>query len=214
MAKSLEQINREYLERKTCCQPQNGYAAKQKKLPAVAAVLSDILFYGAIFFLLLVAAVFTMNDDTNRSLAGYSVFQILSSSMESVYPKGSLVLVKETDVTEIMVGDDITFMMNETDTATHRVIEIAENYDGGQARGFKTQGTENARPDEGYVDERNAIGRVIFCVPMLGFILEQILENLLLVFIMFILAVILSFALRVLWGDKKQRKEQYLSGLN
>ena len=53
-------------------------------------------------------------------IVGLQVFTVLSGSMEPTYHVGALIYVKKTAPEDIQAGDVITFMLNETTTATHR----------------------------------------------------------------------------------------------
>ena len=57
-------------------------------------------------------------------VVGLQVFVVLSGSMEPTYRTGSLIYVKKVDPYTIQEGQPITFMMNETTVATHRVVGI------------------------------------------------------------------------------------------
>ena len=57
-------------------------------------------------------------------IVGLQVFTVLSGSMEPTYHVGALIYVKKTAPEDIQAGDVITFMLNETTTATHRVVAV------------------------------------------------------------------------------------------
>lgn len=101
---------------------------------------------------------------------GFQVFTVLSGSMEPQYPVGSVIYVKEVDTSELRVGDDITFMANETVVATHRIIEILPDQKDPDTLWFRTQGIANDAPDGSPVHCRNVIGKPVFMVPLLGFV--------------------------------------------
>ncbi len=103
-------------------------------------------------------------------LLGFTPYTVLSPSMTPKYPVGSLVYVKQIDPKDVEVGDDITFVMNEDlVVVTHRVIEVDE-----ASEYFKTQGIANDSPDGSPVYCENIIGKVYFCIPMLGFIASKV----------------------------------------
>ena len=86
-----------------------------KSLKKVWNVVSSILVaLVVILALLLVGA----------RVAGLQVFTVLSGSMEPTYHVGALIYVKKTAPEDIQAGDVITFMLNETTTATHRVVAV------------------------------------------------------------------------------------------
>lgn len=98
-------------------------------------------------------------------LLGYEMFSVLSSSMEPVYQKGSVVYVKPLSPDQIHVGDSITYRMSEgTDSlTTHRVVEIdPEN------QLFMTKGDANDSEDAEQVAFGRLVGKVSFSIPLLG----------------------------------------------
>jgi signal peptidase len=111
-----------------------------------------------------------------------------------------MILVKHTNANKIQIGDDITYLMDATNTITHRVVEIIENYNDSGDRGFQTQGVNNASPDPGYVYAANVVGVVVLHVPTLGAALTYLGGHIYIVFIMFGLLLGLSFALSKLFA--------------
>lgn len=103
-------------------------------------------------------------------LIGLQVYTVLSGSMEPVYQVGSLIYVKETDYRELEVGDDITFMLNETTIVTHRIVEILPDADDPTVLRFRTQGIANETADDVPVHFRNVLGKPVFTIPYLGYV--------------------------------------------
>lgn len=142
--------------------------------------------------LIVLCAVFLMGS----RMMGYHVYTVLSGSMEPEYMVGDLLYVKHVDsrdfsdikdkaelekakqekIDKIMsliedgslkVKDPITFMLNETTVATHRIVEIdTENYK------FITQGDANETTEE--VHFLNLVGEVSFSIPRLGYVSDFI----------------------------------------
>lgn len=100
---------------------------------------------------------------------GYEVYGILSGSMLPDYPIGSLVYVQHEDAKNIEVGDVITFdMAADSDVvATHRVVAINEDEES-----FVTKGDNNDTVDSNPVSFQRLIGKVVLCIPMLGYIAD------------------------------------------
>jgi len=171
-----------------------------KKTRTVFGIVSDALFYLAIIAVIFAAATYGAHG-APRPVAGFSIFTVLTQSMQSELPKGSLILVHHVNPQQLKVGDDITYMRDATTSVTHKVINIYEDYAGSGARGFQTKGVDNADPDPDIVYAGNVVGRVIFHVPAAGFAIEYIVSHVYLVFIIFGLCIILSFSLRGLFGN-------------
>lgn len=138
---------------------QNTEKQKKKK----SFLWGDLLFYGVLTVLIVGVVLLAGNSQQGpRSFAGFTVQTVLTSSMESVFPKGSLVVSRYTDPDTLEIGDDITFMASEDTTISHRIIGIVENYADTGQRAFKTQGVMNAAPDSELVPAVNVVGKVVF----------------------------------------------------
>ena len=138
--------------------------SKKIFIAAMAILLPLVLFFG------------TVAVNANNFF-GYSFFAVLSHSMYDEIPKGSLIVVRQTDPQLLKTGDNITYKRDRTTTVTHKVVEIHENYNYSGARGFRTMGINNTKPDSGIVNADSVIGVVSFCIPMLGFVLAYIADN-------------------------------------
>lgn len=167
-----------------------------KTVASVIARIVSLFFYAAI--LAIVVMVFLLGDQGGRPriLFGYSAYSVLSGSMQSEIPQGSLVLVQSVDPDTIQIGDDITYVNANRDLVTHRVISIAENYEQSGMRGFVTKGLENPYPDRDAVFADNVVGKVVFHHLLLGNILAYIRDRVWLVVLMAVLLILFFTALR------------------
>lgn len=102
-------------------------------------------------------------------LLGFQVYTVLSSSMEPAYKTGSLIYVRKTDPAAIGVGTPITFVLNGTTVATHRVIEVIPDENDPSMRCFRTKGDNNEVADGGVVHQNNVLGVPKFSFPYLGY---------------------------------------------
>jgi signal peptidase len=169
---------------------------------------STVLFYLVLIAAVLATLVFTNSrGGAPRDIFGYSYFTVLTTSMQSVLPKGSIVVTKNIPEKEIQIGDDITFFKDENVTVTHRVIEIRENYLDGK-RGFVTKGVDNRDPDTDIVTAQNIVGVVKLSVPKLGAVLSLVKENLLLTAVMFGLIVLISVCAKIFFTGGKQKSKK------
>ena len=181
--------------------PAKKPASKKK---TVMPIVSNVLFYGALLGILFGVFAATAKDDRPHDIFGYSYFTVLSKSMQSEIPKGSFVVTKRTEPTELKTGDDITFFKDFNTTITHRVIEIHENYNGSGERGFKTQGIENDEPDEVIVSAGNIVGKVVFHIPKAGEIMKNIAKNIWFIIAALALLMIFGISLRVYIKESKK----------
>ncbi|MBC8545223.1 signal peptidase I [Bianquea renquensis] len=132
-------------------------------------IIGEVVFYG-LLLLLIVAALFirTTGSGAPKSLAGYSGMIVLTESMQSEIPKGSLVIAKQVDPNTLQIGDDITYMANQTTSVTHRIVGIMENYENTGQRAFEAQGVMNSEPDRQPVPAVNVVGKVVYHSEVLG----------------------------------------------
>ena len=125
--------------------------------------------------------------------------------MQSEIPKGSLVIAQQVDPETLEIGDDITFMANQTTTVTHRIIGIIEDYEGTGQRAFETQGIMNDEPDAQPVPAVNVVGKVIFHSLVLGYIASFIGNYW--PFLLFALAVVIGLIIALKRIYKKEPKQ-------
>ena len=173
---------------------------------AKASVISDVLFYGTLILMVVFAVLFSRGAFGNQTFGGYSFYEVLTTSMESVYPRGSLIIIKETDPSELVVGDDIAFTIASNDLVTHRIIEIKEDFEGMGQRAFVTKGVDNALADGEEVLARNVVGKVTRGFPGLGTTFSWLGENLWSVVAFFLSLIALSFFLKKFWNGNKKRQ--------
>lgn len=180
----------------------------EEKKNHAGAILADILFYVSIAVLVFAAFAYGADKSQVKTFFGYSYMNVLTTSMQSEIPQNSFILVKNVDPAEIEIDDDITYMTNQSQTVTHRVIDIFENYNDMGMRGFVTQGIENPNPDEEVVYAENVVGVVKVVVPELGAGLTYISENFLYLIIFFVIFIILAFCLRVLFRKESKKEHE------
>lgn len=97
------------------------------------------------------------------SIAGYSVFKVMTGSMEPTIPVNALLICDSVDIEDVEVGDIVCFeslsQQMRGSVITHRVTE-KENLSG-YIR-LTTRGDANTVKDTLSVTENNLIGRVIW----------------------------------------------------
>ena len=102
---------------------------------------------------------------------GVDVYIVLSGSMEPKYPTGSVIYVKDVDVDELKAGDVITYQLNNSVVATHRIVEVVNE---NNQIAFKTKGDANDHVDNGVVNANQVIGSPFFAIPFLGYLASYI----------------------------------------
>lgn len=79
----------------------------KKIVKIVLKILYQLLIIICVLLILII--VFQKITDSNRSIAGYRIFRVITGSMEPEYDVGEVVISKEIDTNEIKVGDDIVY---------------------------------------------------------------------------------------------------------
>ena len=184
-------------------EPERG----QEKTGGVWKTVSNAVFY-AVLALIVVGAVIFSDQSNGRPFFGFSYFEVLSGSMESVIPRGSLVIAQHVPAAGIRPGDIVTFINSNEESITHGVLRVIPNFDGNGTLGFQTKGTDNPLPDEDIVGAGNVIGVVKLHVKGLGFPLRYVKDNIRYVFLFSILILLASIAVRVFLAERKKETEE------
>ena len=98
-------------------------------------------------------------------LVGYRTFAVLSGSMEPELNVGSIVYTRDIAPEELKVRDILTYKLNGSTMVTHRIVEVdTEN------KQFITKGDANDVIDGSPVNFDQVVGKVVFHVPLIGYI--------------------------------------------
>lgn len=164
--------------------------------------LGNIIFY--MFFVLLLAIIFiaVRAKSINRvpTLFGYKAFTVLTGSMSPTIEVGSLIIVKEVEVSNIGEWDIITFRNENTNNVTtHRVVEVNRD----NRVKFITKGDANNLRDSREVDFDFLEGKVVGIVPNIGKIAVVIQKYI--VYILFLI-VFTSVVFSLVKGKEIQKK--------
>ena len=193
------------------CYQQNEDTNYSKKKPSkIKSICFNLIFY--LLLIAIVVGVFIFKDsgsaEAPQDIAGYSVMTVLTRSMQDVLPQNSIIVTKQVDPSTIQVGDDITYLMSNNTTVTHRVINIHDNYAGTGQLGFETQGTMNDKPDVDIVIAANIVGVVIFNSLPIGKGILFIREHIIIISIFAGLIFALSIALKSVFSKKRPEESK------
>lgn len=133
-------------------------------------LLSTILFwlFMIVIGILILMVVQSRITGEEPSLLGHRLYIVESGSMEPTIMMSSAIIIKEIPVDEIKNGDVITYASDDSSPrVTHRVVRIV-----GERKAFITKGDQNNAEDMSPVRPEMVIGRVLFSVPILGYILK------------------------------------------
>ena len=169
-------------------------------------IYNIFLGFVGLIVLLLLASMFP--------ITGYfKVMIVQSGSMEPAIHTGSIVISKPID--KYNINDIITFgnqASNQTPT-THRIVEIKN--DNGNIL-YMTKGDANNAADRQEVMHKNVIGKVLFSVPYLGYIIDFVKKPLGFFLVVIIPALfVIGDEIKKIWLEaKKLRNKKKLEDKN
>ena len=135
-------------------------------------------------------------------LAGFRPFILKSESMEPVYTKGSLCWVNtRVDLNSVEIGDVLVYRSPANTLVLHRLVDKSASVDTSSLP-VTMQGDANSMSQDVTLSSINFIGREAFTIPRLGMMVEHILSN---NAIWFIVAVFVLLA-AVPWESIHRRK--------
>ena len=109
-------------------------------------ILEKLVMIAIIFISITIVTQKVSKNET--AFLGFRIFKVETGSMIPKYQIGDVILVKETDINKIKIGDDVTYNgtagMMKGKIVTHQVVEITEK-DGKKI--FKTKGIANNAAD-------------------------------------------------------------------
>lgn len=120
----------------------------------------NIILYFIVIFVILMLIM------SRYSIFGLKLFVIRSGSMSPALKVGSVVLVRSAS--DYRQGEIITFYKpgDMENTVTHRLNKVIE----GTPKMYETKGDANDAPDSDLLLTDKIVGRVIFNIPFLGYI--------------------------------------------
>ena len=128
----------------------------------------------AVAVLVLLSVVMTKSGEV-PSVMGYSLFRVMTGSMEPAIPTNSIIVTREVDASEIEVGDVISYFSKDPTlngaVNTHRVVGIYE--EGGKVY-YQTRGDANNADDLYPPTADEVIGEVVFSSYALGVVIRLI----------------------------------------
>lgn len=161
----------------------------------VLKLINNIVY--VILFLIVASVLFVVilqrASNNDIALGGIRIFNIVSESMVPKYNIGDVLVVKSIEPQNIKVGDDISYIGQESTynqkIVTHQVIKI--DYENGEYI-FHTKGIANILEDP-LVHQNQVFGKVVYKIWILSLI-SKILSNVYVVFFgIFVPIVILIF---------------------
>ncbi len=149
------------------------------------------------------------------ALLGYQRYIIVGGSMTGTIAKGSVVYERLTPVSQLKVGDIITFVPpGYTEPVTHRIIAIQQGPGGSPV--FQTKGDFNPVRDPWKMSLKGPEQpRYVFHIPCVGYVLAAVAIRKVRMILIGIPAVVIAFSL--LWSlwtqagdDVRRRNDEML----
>lgn len=103
-------------------------------------------------------------------LVGITPYTVLSGSMEKEIHVGALIYTVKADPSTLKEQDIITYVIEGGTVVTHRIIELVPDEEDPTLVRFRTKGDNNKTADGDPVHPNNILGKVIFDIPLLGYI--------------------------------------------
>lgn len=147
---------------------------------------------------------FSSND---LSIGGIRVFTIISNSMLPDYEPGDILVLKEENPSNIMIGDDVTYIGKTGQVkglvVTHKVIDKREEE--GKYY-FTTQGTNNEIADP-EIDESQIYGKVIYKTVLLSVLCKIMLKPAGYYILFMLVALVISYQIVSMIFNKDEEDE-------
>lgn len=145
-------------------EPQPPVKPKPNK---VAMIISYII--SGVGSIVLFASIFLFCAFMVPQLFGIKPYAVMTGSMEPNFPVGCLVYVQDVEPSELKVDDVITFDRTipgqGSSIVTHRIAQTNPT-----EREFITKGDANESNDPQHVSYDSVIGKVVFGVPLVGYL--------------------------------------------
>lgn len=125
----------------------------------------------------------SMKSEKAFNVINFRTYTVLSGSMKPKINPGDIIIILNKNKVNLNKNDIITFKENNS-VITHRIVDIKDNV-------YITKGDNNNSIDSFTVSSENILGKVIFNIPKLGYILEFLSRPLIIALEMIIVAVLI-----------------------
>ena len=133
-------------------------------------------------------------------ILGFKPYVVLSGSMEPTIKTGSLCIINQNvKYNDIKEKDIIAFRFNDGTLVTHRVYKKTNT-------GLTTKGDNNKNTDKNIITKNNYVGKNIFWIPKIGYIVSLIQTTK--GKIIFITIILLLLVSGFLFGDDDKKEKE------
>lgn len=138
----------------------------------------------------------------------FKILTVLSGSMNPKISTGSIVIVVPAN--DYKINDVITFKNSKSETPiTHRIIEMQVN---SGVLYYITKGDANNGPDRELVMKSDVIGKMLFSIPFIGYVIEFIRKPLGLLLVVLIPCVaIICEEIYKIWKEFKKNERNEIA---
>lgn len=181
------------------------------KTNKIIKIVFKILYQILIIMCLILTAVIILQrlSDSNRSIAGYRIFRVITGSMEPEYEVGEVVISKEVDPKSIKIGDDIVYLGAYGEyngkIIMHNVIAIDKDENGNL--NFHAKGLHSSSVEDPQIKENQIYGVVKYTSPVLT-LLYKLATN---IYSVFVIISILVLNVFIAFRNPKKEKIQKLN---
>lgn len=171
---------------------EDGIKSKNIVIKKVIKIVAKILYQILVVLCLIVAAVIILQKVTasNKSIAGYRIFRVITGSMEPEYDIGQVVISKEVDPNSIKVGDDIVYLGTYGEYSgkiiMHSVVGIDKDANGNL--NFHAKGLHSSSVEDPQIKESQIYGVVKYKSTILT-ILYKLATN---IYSLFVIVLVLA----------------------
>lgn len=181
------------------------------KTNKIIKIVFKILYQILIIMCLILTAIIILQrlSDSNRSIAGYRIFRVITGSMEPEYEVGEVVISKEVDPKSIKIGDDIVYLGAYGEyngkIIMHNVIAIDRDENGNL--NFHAKGLHSSSVEDPQIKENQIYGVVKYTSPVLT-LLYKLATN---IYSVFVIITVLVLNVFIAFRNPKKEKIQKLN---
>lgn len=171
-----------------------SHSSKEKQRPVietyeptvakkVVSGIFNLLFYVVTIGLILSAVLFAFNDNQEKNILGYQVFNVRTNSMvprdpakqKGGFRAGDMIIIRNVKGDQLKEGDIVTFHPNAKSNTylTHRLVRIEDQINGMEGPFMITQGDANQTEDSP-TPVSQVVGKKVLAIPKLGYIIAFI----------------------------------------
>ena len=208
-SKQEKAIQKEAIQETTQNEATTKSNIQTEELPSdtISISILDIVFYIVLIAMVVGAIIFSREALGTRTIGGRHFYEVTTTSMQSVYPQGSIVFVRDIEPNALMVGDDITFQNEDNEIIISRIIEIREEPDETNNQVFVTAGVDELAENSELVPANKVTGKVAGSIPFAGVIFNWVGNNLWISFAVLGVILLVTLCVKIFGRKDKSMKK-------